>query len=177
MRSRTTLKGMEHTLKDGSEVNLRPIAATDKEALATGLELLSPETVRRRFLAPKRRFTSGELRYLTEVDGHDHVALVATPVDDPATVVAVGRWVRLPEEPESAEFAIVVSDDLQGMGLGSLLADELAATAKAEDISRFTASALADNAAIVAVMERLSDHLDRRHPGLGVTEVAFNLAA
>jgi len=168
---------MQRTLKDGSSVTLRPIAASDKHALATYLELLSPETVRRRFLGPKQRFTSGELRYLTEVDGHDHVALVATPVDAPDTVVAVGRWIRLPKKPATAEFAIVVGDDLQGLGLGSLLADELAATAKAEGISRFTASTLADNVAIVRVMERLSDHLDRRHPGLGVAEVAFDLAA
>lgn len=168
---------MKRTLRDGSPVIVRPIVATDKQALAAGLELLSPETVRRRFLGPKRHFTSAELRYLTEVDGHDHVALVATSVDDPANIVAVGRWVRLPGEPETAEFAIVVGDELQGKGLGSLLADELAATAKTRGVTRFTASTLADNAAIVAVMERLSDHLERRHRGLGVSDVAFDLAA
>lgn len=168
---------MERALKDGSVVNVRPIAATDKQALSTGLEHLSPETVRRRFLGPKRRFTTGELRYLTEVDGHHHVALVAEPVDEPGSVVAVGRWVRLVDEPETAEFAIVVGDHLQGKGLGGLLADELATTAKAEGITRFTASAFADNVAIVAVMERLSAHLDRRHPGLGLAEVTFDLAA
>lgn len=168
---------MERTLKDGSAVTVRPIAATDKQALSTGLELLSPETVRRRFLGPKSRFTTGELRYLTEVDGHDHVALVATPVKEPDVVVAVGRWVRLIDEPETAEFAIVVGNDLQGKGLGSLLADELAATAQAEGITRFTASTLAGNTGIVRIMDRLSTHLERHHGTLGVSEVAFDLAA
>ena len=35
------------------------------------------ESVQRRFLTPKRSFSRAELRYLTEVDGRDHVALVA----------------------------------------------------------------------------------------------------
>ena len=41
--------------------------------------------MQRRFLTPKRSFSRAELRYLTEVDGRDHVALVAEyPVDQRA---------------------------------------------------------------------------------------------
>ena len=35
------------------------------------------ETIHRRFLGAKPRFSARELRYLTEVDGVDHIALVA----------------------------------------------------------------------------------------------------
>ena len=45
--------------------------------LEDGLRQLSDESVHRRFLTPKRGFSRTELRYLTEVDGRDHVALVA----------------------------------------------------------------------------------------------------
>ncbi len=168
---------MERTLKNGETVVLRPIRAQDKDGLQLGLARLSPASAHARFLAPKRRFSSTELRYLTEVDGHDHVAIVAEPVDEPGTVDAVGRWVRLPEHPETAEFAIVVGDHLQGLGLGSILADELAHSAKGEGITRFTASVLSDNAAIVRIMARLSNHLEHHHSGLGLDEVAFDLAA
>jgi RimJ/RimL family protein N-acetyltransferase len=168
---------MERTLKDGSTVVLRPIQPDDKHGLDLALRRLSPASVYARFLGPKPRFTSSELRYLTEVDGHDHVALVVEPVGEPGTVVAVGRWVRLPDEPQTAEFAIVVGDHLQGLGLGSILADELALRAKAEGVTRFTASVLSENAAIVRVMARLSTHLDRHHDGHGHSEVAFDLAA
>lgn len=169
--------GMERTLKDGSTVVLRPIRPDDKHGLGLALERLSPASAYARFLAPKHRFTSTELRYLTEVDGHDHVAVVVEPAGEPGTVVAVGRWVRLPEEPQTAEFAIVVGDHLQGLGLGSILADELAQVAKAEGVTRFTASVLSDNAAIVRVMARLATHLESRHDGHGNALVAFDLAA
>ena len=84
---------------------------------------------------------------------------------------------RLPEAPDTAEFAIVVGDHLQSKGLGSILADDLVAIAKAHGITRFTATALSENAAIVRIMQRLSDHLERHHGGFGVAEISFDLAA
>ncbi|HYI35956.1 MAG TPA: GNAT family N-acetyltransferase [Thermoleophilaceae bacterium] len=156
---------------------MRPIRAGDKDALSDALAHLSPASVHARFLGPKSRFSASELRYLTEVDGHDHVALVAELAGQPGQIAGVGRWVRLPEAPESAEFAIVVGDPLQGKGLGSILADDLVAIAKAHGIKRFTATALSENAAIVRIMARLSDHLERHHSGLGVSELSVDLAA
>src|SRR5436190_14465111 len=90
-------------LKDGTEVLIRPIRPDDKRTLAKAHSLLSPETVQRRFLAPKPRLSSADLRYLTEVDGNDHVALVAVLAERPEWLVGVGRFVRLPEDPETAE--------------------------------------------------------------------------
>ena len=87
-----------------------------------GLAHLSDATIQRRFLSPKPRFTAGELRYLTEVDGHDHVALVA--IDDDGHLVGVGRFVRL-EDPAEAEVAVVIADHLQGQGLGTRIGYEL----------------------------------------------------
>jgi RimJ/RimL family protein N-acetyltransferase len=168
---------MKRTLNDGTEIRVRPIRAGDKDALSDALAHLSPASVHARFLAPKARFSSSELRYLTEVDGHDHVALVAELEGQPGRIAGVGRWVRLPEAPDTAEFAIVVGDPLQGRGLGSLLADELVAVAKAHGITRFTATALSENAAIVRIMHRLSTHLERHHGGFGVSEISFDLAA
>lgn len=168
---------MKRTLKDGTTVQVRSIRAQDKDALSAALTHLSPASVQARFLGPKSRFSASELRYLTEVDGHDHVALVAELDGQPGSIAGVGRWVRLPEAPDTAEFAIVVGDPLQGLGLGSILADDLVAIAKAHGITRFTATALSENAPIVRVMKRLSDHLERHHSGLGVSEMSIDLAA
>ena len=168
---------MERTLKNGITVRVRPIRAGDKDALSDALDHLSPASVHARFLGAKTRFSASELRYLTEVDGHDHVALVAELATEPGTIAGVGRWVRLPEAPQTAEFAIVVGDALQGQGLGSILADDLVAIAKAHGITRFTATALSENAAIARIMARLSDHLERHHSGLGVSELSIDLAA
>src|SRR3954469_12422372 len=95
-------------LSDGTELLVRPISPADKALLAAGLTRLSETSIQRRFLGPKPRLTSSELRYLTEVDGHDHFAIVA--VDAAGDIVAVARWVRDHDDPLSAEAAIVVAD-------------------------------------------------------------------
>ena len=98
---------------------IRPIRPDDKGLLSDGLRRLSPQSVQRRFLTPKRSFSRAELRYLTEVDGRDHVALVAeNPCAPTRRLVAVARFVRNNEEPDTAEIAVTVGDSFQGRGLG-----------------------------------------------------------
>ncbi len=168
---------MAHRLKDGTSVLVRPIRHSDKAELSAGLLRLSDLSVQRRFLSPKRRFSKSELRYLTELDGHDHVAFVAERPDHPGRIVAVARYVRLAEEPATAEAAIVVADPLQGRGLGSLLADELAHTALHHGIERFSATMLSDNRPAHRLMTRLAGHLEHRHTGSGQDELLVDLAA
>jgi GNAT superfamily N-acetyltransferase len=166
-----------HTLHDGTRILLRPIEPGDKGRLSVALGRLSRETIRRRFFAAKPRFSSGELRYLTEVDGRNHIALVALPSDDPESIIAVARCVRLPDTPDTAEFAIVVGDPYQGRGLGSLLARELAGAARAAGIRRFAATMLGDNDAIRRLMGTISTHLELDRIDHGVREVVVDLAA
>lgn len=165
-----------HVLSDGTAVVLRPIEAGDKQELQLGLHRLSPEAVQRRFLAPKTKFSSAELRYLTEVDGHDHVAIVVELEGLPGTVVGVGRYVRDVEHPAVAEPAIVVADFLQGKGLGTLLAERLGREAVANGIERFAAIMLGDNRPAQRLMGHLTRHLEL-HTRDGVTEVETELAA
>jgi RimJ/RimL family protein N-acetyltransferase len=97
--------------------------------------------------------------------GHDHVALVAEAERWPGTIVAVARYVRLNDDPDTAEAAIVVADELHGLGLGTLLADRLAAAAAVHGVRRFSAEMLGDNRAAQRLMERLQDRLQA--PSLG----------
>jgi RimJ/RimL family protein N-acetyltransferase len=156
--------------------HVRPIRPDDKERLAWGLGQLSAETIQRRFLSPKPRFSSAELRYLTEVDGRDHVALVALPANHPDWIVAVARFVRLPEDPTAAEFAVVVADAYQGRGLGKRLAMLLTERAKELGIRRFTATTQADNRPAQRLIEAIGSELEYVHQG-NVTEVVAQLAA
>jgi acetyltransferase len=163
-------------LSDGTEVALRPIRPTDKARLAAGLTRLSETSVQRRFLGPKPGLTRAELRYLTEVDGHDHYAIVAV---EPRTddLVAVGRWVRLVSDPLGAEAAIVVCDDLQGRGLGRELARRLADAARAHGIRRIHATMLSDNPPAHALMRVIAERLSDGAHDRGVHEVVAQLAA
>jgi len=168
---------MRHQLPDGTRVLIRPIEPGDKEKLVTGLRRLSDESIRRRFLAAKPRFSSAELRYLTEVDGVKHIALVAVLEDDPDTLVAVARCVRLPDRPATAEMAIVVGDPWQNQGLGRALATALADAARAAGIRRFAATMLGDNEAARRLMRTFALRLREGLPSGGVREVLVELAA
>ena len=116
-------------LRDGSEVLVRPIAPTDKAALARGLEGLSRQARYARFFQPLTHFTGPQLEYLTEVDHQEHEALIAFPADEgdgaDATPVAVARYVReaedSPQGGHAAEVAVVVTDAWQGRGLATEL--------------------------------------------------------
>jgi RimJ/RimL family protein N-acetyltransferase len=165
-------------LPDGAQILIRPICSDDKRFLEDGLRQLSDESVHRRFLSPKRSFSRAELRYLTEVDGRDHVALVAEYPGEPVRrLIAVGRFVRLAQNTDAAEVAIVVADDWQRRGVGSLFAERLAAEARHLGVKRFTATMATDNVAAHRLMDRLTEHLDEHYSGSGVSDVVMELAA
>ena len=154
----------------------RPIRPDDKLALANGLHRLSEQSTYRRFLSPKSSFSAAELRYLTEVDGHDHVAIVVEDPDDPRELIGVGRWVRLTEDPSSAEIAITVADCWQRRGIGSMLARALADEARAQGIRRFTATVAGENKPALRLLSKASDRLRLTHAG-GIDAAVVDLAA
>jgi GNAT superfamily N-acetyltransferase len=69
--------------------------------------------------------------------------------------VGVGRYVRDPQRPDTAEVAVTVADDWQGRGLGTMLLDALSARAEDEGITRFTALMLATNSEMMDLLEQL----------------------
>jgi GNAT superfamily N-acetyltransferase len=156
---------------------IRPIAPEDKPLIARAFSLLSDETRARRFLGPKPRLSASELRYLTEVDGCDHVALIALDPEQPRHVMGVGRFVRDPSRPDTAEFAIVVGDAYQRQGLGRELAERLAAEARRRGIRRFTAWTLWENEAVDRLIRSIAEHLTYVPQGPGAREVVVELAA
>lgn len=165
---------VEH-LTDGTRVVVRPIRPDDKGRLQAGLARLSPASTYARFLSGKPKFSSAELRYLTEVDGVDHVALVAVladVADEP--IVGVARFVRSPVDRGSAEAAIVVGDPWQGAGFGRRLASLLAREAALRGVRRFTAVMLPGNAAALRLFHFLAEELDQRIDG-GVRELVAHL--
>ena len=169
---------MIERLPDGAPVLIRPIRPDDKGMLADGLRRLSPQSVQRRFLTPKRSFSRAELRYLTEVDGRDHVALVAHDPGDPSRrLIAVARFVRHHGEPEAAEVAVTVADEWQGRGLGSMLGKHLAHSARNRGIRRFTATMASENKPAHRLMAKLTQQLKQHHVGGGVDELTLELVA
>jgi acetyltransferase len=157
-------------LPDGTR--MRPIAPADKALLQSGVGRLSPETAYRRFLTAKPRLSPAELRYLTEVDGRDHIALVV--LDDGGDLVAVGRLVRSDERRDTAEIAIVVADCWQRRGVGRTLAAEL--TGEMHGLRRVSGTMLAGNRAALRLMRTIGSVETSGLAG-GVYEVVARIAA
>jgi GNAT superfamily N-acetyltransferase len=142
------------TLRDGSSIFIRPIEPDDKGAIVSGFEKLSPESRYRRFFSPLVRLSDRDLAYLTEVDHHDHEALIAhSELGEP---LGVARFVR-GTDPHKAEVAVVVIDAWHGRGVASALLTQLADRARAEGVRVFTATTLADNRDALGLMRALGE--------------------
>jgi len=163
-------------LDNGTAVVLRPIRPEDKALIADGVAHLSSESAYRRFLAPRHALTPAELRYFTEVDFRDHVALVAVPDDDPDTLLGVGRWVRSREDAELAEVAYLVADEAQGQGLGTALVRALADSARRHGVRRFVATMLPSNGPARRLFTRVTRNVRTRMAD-GIQELEGRLAA
>jgi RimJ/RimL family protein N-acetyltransferase/nucleotide-binding universal stress UspA family protein len=151
----------EHArLRDGSTLIIRPIEPNDRDLLSAGFGQLSEHSRYMRFQAPLSALSDRQLSYLTEVDHHDHEALLALDPTPDAEIVGVARFVRVNDG--VAECAIVVADHWQGRGVGTALLDRLVERAREEGVERFTALVLAQNTEAVRLLERLGDTVQRR---------------
>jgi RimJ/RimL family protein N-acetyltransferase len=162
----------EH-LRDGQEILIRPIRPEDREELADGLRRLSPESRYRRFFSPVNELSPAALSYLTEVDHHDHEALVA---QDPATGhgIGVARFVRSRDDPETAEVAVAVADSWQNRGVATILLSRLTQRAREEGVRRFSAEVLAENRPMLELIDELGD-VTVRHTDHGAVELEVQL--
>lgn len=158
-------------LSDGRVAAVRPIRPDDGDELADFHRHLSPETVYRRFFGAHPTLTPAEVRNFTCVDYHDRLALTALVGSD---LAAVARYDRTPGT-DRAEVAFVVTDRFQGLGLGTLLLEHLAAAARRRGIARFFAETLATNEAMQDVFHHAGFPVDHRWDQ-GVVDVTFPIA-
>lgn len=138
----------EHALADGTRVTLRFIQPDDASGLRQSFARLSSRSRYQRFLGGMPELTDEMVAYLTQVDGQDHVAVVATTdsLDSKSEIgLGVARFVRLAGEPEVAEAAVTVVDDVQGKGLGRLLLTALTTLAVERGVRAFRGEVLVEN--------------------------------
>lgn len=146
------------TLAGGLPVRLRWIRATDADLLRDGFARLSEESRRMRFFVALRRLSEETVRYLTDVDGFDHAALIAVSIPEhghPERGFGVARFVRARDDDTKAELAVTVTDDAQRLGLGSLLVLTLAAAARERGVDTFIMNVLSTNYKVTHLLSKL----------------------
>ena len=137
-------------LPDGGEVSLRPLRHGESAPLLAVFDGMSTASRADRYLTGTSRLLPSMVRALTDVDGHDHVAWLASVDDRP---VGIARSVRV--APCTGELAFEVVDAQQGRGIGSVLADAVTTTALARGVRRVRATVLPGNTASLRLLRRL----------------------
>jgi len=140
-------------------VGLRTLRHGDQASLLEIFTGLGDRSRELRFLTPKPRLTPADLRQLTAVDHHDHVALLAVTADE--RPIGVARFVRDPREPDIADVAVAVVDDWHGRGVGTLLASALTERALHVGVRRFSMVMRPDNEAAVRLLHRAPGKVSR----------------
>lgn len=162
-------------LPDGGWVQLRALAPEDRDAIRAGLAKLGERSIHERFLSPNYRPSEKDLEYLTTLDQHEHIALALGTLDDPPHGIGVARCVRSELNADTAEYAIVISDDYHNRGAGKLLLAHLAELAYSQGIRYFQGFQLLENTKIIGLTERIGTLEKKSLIEPGVVETRWKL--
>lgn len=141
-------------LKNGMSVTVRAIRPDDKDRILDAFRGLERESIYTRFFMAKGELTEKDLKYITEVDFENAVALVVTKVEGQnETIIGSGRYIAYstPGGPRNAEVAFMVEEDYHGLGIASRILRHLTGIAREMGIEVFEAEVLAGNKAMLNV--------------------------
>ena len=132
------------TMKDGTEVTIRPIGAEDEMLMRGFHESLSDKTVYMRYLSPMLksiRTTHERLARMTHNDYDREIALVVEGENEQGekAIFGVARMSKLRGTDEEARFTMLISDAYQGKGLGKELLTRIINIGRDEKIKRIIA--------------------------------------
>ena len=141
-------------------LTLRPIRPEDEPLLVAFHETLSEESVYRRYFSVLKLSQRTAHERLTRICCNDYdreIALVAEHTDSRSgrnQILGVARLSKI-HGLDEAEFAVLITDKWQNLGLGHELLRQLIEVARAEKLSRLTGQILADNPAMRHLCEKL----------------------
>ncbi|MEA2023256.1 MAG: bifunctional acetate--CoA ligase family protein/GNAT family N-acetyltransferase [Actinomycetota bacterium] len=132
-------------LPDGTDVTIRPIRPEDAEIEADFVRDLSDEAKYFRFMHALDELTPEMLVRFTQIDYDREMALIATINEDGTEVQhGVVRYVTNPDR-TSCEFALVISEEMRGHGIGQRMLKRLMEIALSRGLDRMEGEVLAEN--------------------------------
>jgi acetyltransferase len=148
------------TMKDGTQVTIRPIRPEDEPLMVRFHETLSERSVYLRYfhlMNLEQRTTHERLTRICFIDYDREMALVAlrrNPDTGESEILGVGRLMKI-HGTEEAEIAALISDNWQGRGLGKELLARLLLVAADDKLAKVTADILPDNRGVMRICEKL----------------------
>lgn len=142
-------------LPDGSNITIRPIRPEDAAIEQEFFRKLSAQSRYFRFMQRLNELTKDMLIRFTQLDYSRELALIAvTDIDGEETEVGVARYTTNPDG-KSCEFAVVIADQWQRLGIGSRLMRALISSARQQGFVRMNGEILSSN----INMQRLAEEL------------------
>ncbi len=144
------------TLKNGWEVEVRPIRAEDAPLITGFHRQLSEESIRFRYFHNKADLTQRDLSMLSQINYDRQMAFIAEHMRDDGSKEMLGV-ARVWNDPDNirTEFSVIIRDDLTGLGLGSLLMNKLINYCRSVGTLEMIGKIMVDNHPMRALMKRL----------------------
>ncbi|PPD49124.1 MAG: GNAT family N-acetyltransferase [Methylobacter sp.] len=142
---------------NGIYITIRPIRPEDAVMEKDFVHRLSEHTKYFRFMQALQELTPEMVVRFTQIDYDREMAFVAVADDTKEGLpkeLGVGRYLMNPDG-QSVEFALVVSDGCQRMGIGTRIMKALMQSAKSKGVSFFEGEVLAVNRPMLALTKKL----------------------
>jgi len=142
------------TLKNGKIIEFRPLLPSDEFAYRNFFYSLQEKTIYMRFFYKMRTFSHEVVqKQWSSVDYHKNMSIIGrVQKGGHKEIMAIGSYAA--DDDSCAEVAFVVREDFQGMGIASYLLEILEKIAKENHYTRFSASVLRENAAMIHVFKK-----------------------
>lgn len=159
-------------LADGTDITIRPIRPEDAELVQEFVRGLSDESKYFRFMNSLHELTETMLVRFTQIDYSREMALIAVTVDQNREIeLGVARYAINPDG-NSCEFALVITDSIQGKGLGQKLLVVLMETARAKGLKTIEGEVLSSNHNMLNLMNRLGFTVKTSEEDQGIMRVS-----
>ena len=147
-------------LKNGTDIQLRPIRPEDAQSIQTLVKSMSAESRYYRFMHVINELTPQMTAQFTKLDYDRQMAFVADAENVGAGIVGVSRYI-MSSDKTTGEFAVSVSDDWQGLGLAKQLMGVLMEHARDQGLSSLHGDVLRTNTAMQGLMKALEFKVQR----------------
>lgn len=162
-------------LPDGTDITVRPIRPEDAEMERRFVRELSEEAKYLRFMHALQELSPEMLERFTQVDYDREMAYLASiKVNGEEVEIGTARYTINPDG-ETCEFGIVVNDEWQGRGVGTVLMQTLMEEAKTKQIKQIEGQVLAGNFNMLKLMKALGFTIETSKDSPDIKQVSLRL--
>ena len=149
------------TLSDATPIVIRPIRPEDEPQMVRFHQSLSEQSVHFRYFGSLNVESRTAHERLVRTCFNDYDREIALVAECDKEIIGVARLIK-GHGTNEAEFAILIADAWQGMGIGTELLKLLVKIGRAEKLQRITGRILAENTTMLEVSRNIGFELQWR---------------